>query len=178
MEGSDGLSCSSPSSAGTCIDTKGNPPKNFQSLTICSDAISSSPFRPQCDDVNPCLLSQGDSTHHSGCLQFGTCASGGLNCIYPSDFIPFTRRPLYLVIDSDNSKAFKLDVIGGGMKRFSGCVCCFLDQLSIDVILVRFKCCICGGLEYLLGVQEVCGFLRFTGEIDFPKATWTAFNGL
>lgn len=75
--GSDGLSCSSPSSAGTCIDTKGNPPKNFQSLAICSDATSSSPFRPQCDDVNPCLLSQGDSTHHSGCLQFGTCASGG-----------------------------------------------------------------------------------------------------
>ena len=31
----------------------------------------------------------------------------GLNCIYPSDFVPFTRRPLFLIIDSDNSEAFK-----------------------------------------------------------------------
>ncbi|KAK3009020.1 hypothetical protein RJ639_013850 [Escallonia herrerae] len=31
----------------------------------------------------------------------------GINCIYPCDFIPFTRRPLLLVIDSDVSKAFK-----------------------------------------------------------------------
>ncbi|KAL1540038.1 protein SCAI isoform X1 [Salvia divinorum] len=34
---------------------------------------------------------------------------GGMNCIYPSpsDILPFTRRPLFLIVDSDNSKAFK-----------------------------------------------------------------------
>jgi hypothetical protein len=31
----------------------------------------------------------------------------GSNCIYPCDLIPFTRRPLFLVIDSSVSYAFK-----------------------------------------------------------------------
>lgn len=35
----------------------------------------------------------------------------GLNCIYPSDFVPFTRRPLFLIIDSDNSEAFKASLM-------------------------------------------------------------------
>ncbi|KAL0410887.1 UNVERIFIED_CONTAM: protein SCAI, partial [Sesamum latifolium] len=30
-----------------------------------------------------------------------------MNCIYPSDLLPFTRRPLFVVIDSESSKAFK-----------------------------------------------------------------------
>ncbi|KAM0863403.1 hypothetical protein ACQ4PT_044609 [Festuca glaucescens] len=36
------------------------------------------------------------------------CREGeGSNCIYPCDLIPFTRRPLFLVIDSSVSYAFK-----------------------------------------------------------------------
>lgn len=31
----------------------------------------------------------------------------GSNCLYPGDLIPFTRRPLFLIIDSDISYAFK-----------------------------------------------------------------------
>lgn len=31
----------------------------------------------------------------------------GSNNLYPGDLIPFTRRPLFLIIDSDNSDAFK-----------------------------------------------------------------------
>lgn len=31
----------------------------------------------------------------------------GLNNLYPGDIIPFTRRPLFLIIDSDSSHAFK-----------------------------------------------------------------------
>lgn len=31
----------------------------------------------------------------------------GSNNLYPGDIIPFTRRPLFLIIDSDNSHAFK-----------------------------------------------------------------------
>ncbi|KAL5165259.1 GDSL esterase/lipase 5 [Glycine soja] len=31
----------------------------------------------------------------------------GSNNLYPGDFIPFTRKPLFLIIDSDNSHAFK-----------------------------------------------------------------------
>jgi hypothetical protein len=31
----------------------------------------------------------------------------GPNNLYPEDLIPFTRYPLFLVIDSENSHAFK-----------------------------------------------------------------------
>lgn len=43
----------------------------------------------------------------SGCLSFGARGRGGLSCIYPSDLVPFTRRPFLLVIDSDGSDAFE-----------------------------------------------------------------------
>ncbi|KAI4353768.1 hypothetical protein L6164_002696 [Bauhinia variegata] len=58
--------------------------------------------------------SSGAAEIESGYLQFGPRGDGGLNCIYPSDFLPFTRRPLLLVIDSDRSEAFK--VIAGAEK--------------------------------------------------------------
>ncbi|GLT72953.1 hypothetical protein SLA2020_448450 [Shorea laevis] len=44
--GRGGLSISSPSGAGTCIDTKGNAAWNFQSHSIYSDATSASPISP------------------------------------------------------------------------------------------------------------------------------------
>lgn len=39
----------------------------------------------------------------------------GMNCIYPSDLLPFTRRPLFLVIDSESSKAFKVSLTNAGL---------------------------------------------------------------
>ncbi|KAJ6791672.1 protein SCAI [Iris pallida] len=51
---------------------------------------------------------QSDSSDSSGSyLILGSRGSGGLNNLYPEDLIPFTRRPLFLIIDSDNSHAFK-----------------------------------------------------------------------
>lgn len=38
----------------------------------------------------------------------------GSNCIYPIDLVPFTRTPLFLIIDSDISREFK--VITGAEK--------------------------------------------------------------
>ncbi|KAJ8544013.1 hypothetical protein K7X08_025631 [Anisodus acutangulus] len=35
-------------------------------------------------------------------------SASGSNNLYPGDLIPFTRRPLFLIIDSDNSDAFKV----------------------------------------------------------------------
>ncbi|XP_020083167.1 protein SCAI isoform X3 [Ananas comosus] len=40
-------------------------------------------------------------------LYLGSRGNGGLNNLYPEDLIPFTRSPLFLIIDSDNSQAFK-----------------------------------------------------------------------
>ncbi|KAI3511238.1 hypothetical protein L1887_18386 [Cichorium endivia] len=42
-----------------------------------------------------------------GGLNLGSHGNGGFDIIYPSDLLPFTRRPLFLIIDSDNSKAFQ-----------------------------------------------------------------------
>lgn len=44
---------------------------------------------------------------YSGGVNLGAKGNGGLNVIYPCDLLPFTRRPLFLVIDSGNSNAFK-----------------------------------------------------------------------
>ncbi|XP_014516666.1 protein SCAI [Vigna radiata var. radiata] len=46
--------------------------------------------------------------NESGCIHLGSHGERGSNCVYPSDFLPFTRRPLLLVIDNDNSNAFKV----------------------------------------------------------------------
>jgi hypothetical protein len=51
----------------------------------------------------------GDSTHHfENYLWLGPSRNGGTNNLYPGDIIPFTRRPIFLIIDSDNSHAFKV----------------------------------------------------------------------
>ncbi|PIN10461.1 hypothetical protein CDL12_16945 [Handroanthus impetiginosus] len=41
-------------------------------------------------------------------LFLGPSRNGGSNILFPGDIIPFTRRPLFLIIDSDNSHAFKV----------------------------------------------------------------------
>uniref|UniRef100_A0A804UDW6 Protein SCAI n=1 Tax=Zea mays TaxID=4577 RepID=A0A804UDW6_MAIZE len=48
--------------------------------------------------------SHNSSDNH---LWLGPRGSGGPNNLYPDDLIPFTRYPLFLVIDSENSHAFK-----------------------------------------------------------------------
>ncbi|KAL2634676.1 hypothetical protein R1flu_006155 [Riccia fluitans] len=51
------------------------------------------------------------SGFNTGGLWLGGKRSAGVNFLYPGDLLPFTRRPLVLVIDSDNSPAF--EVISG-----------------------------------------------------------------
>ncbi|KAL9257984.1 SCAI-like protein [Drosera capensis] len=46
---------------------------------------------------------------YDSCVLLGPRGNGGSNVLYPADLIPFTRRPLFLVIDSDTSHAFKAD---------------------------------------------------------------------
>lgn len=85
--GTDGQAMPSLSSA----NISENMIRNFRSHSISTSNPSSS-------------HSDGD---HKICLYMGTRRNGGLNCIYPCDLIPFTRRPLLIIIDSDGSKAFK-----------------------------------------------------------------------
>ncbi|KAL2521684.1 hypothetical protein Fot_25607 [Forsythia ovata] len=51
----------------------------------------------------------GDSSQYfENYLWLGPSRNGGSNCLYPGDIIPFTRRPTFMIIDSDNSHAFKV----------------------------------------------------------------------
>lgn len=99
----------SPSGSRTCINTTEHVTRDFQSHTIHSDGTSTSSFSSPSDSPNPSVSqNKGDCiNYHAGCLQFGNRGSGGLNCIYPSDLIPFTRRPLFIIIESDASEVFK-----------------------------------------------------------------------
>ncbi|KAL3524827.1 hypothetical protein ACH5RR_013199 [Cinchona calisaya] len=50
----------------------------------------------------------GDSSHYfESCLWLDPSRDGGSNNLYPGDIIPFTRRPIFLIVYSDNSHAFK-----------------------------------------------------------------------
>ncbi|KAK8709977.1 hypothetical protein V6N13_145322 [Hibiscus sabdariffa] len=48
------------------------------------------------------------SDYYDNYLWLGPKGSGGSSNLYPGDIIPFTRRPLFLIIDSDSSHAFKV----------------------------------------------------------------------
>ncbi|XWS58659.1 hypothetical protein CRYUN_Cryun08bG0053600 [Craigia yunnanensis] len=99
----------SPSGSGTCINTTENIIRDFQSHTIHSDGTSTSSFSSPTDSPKPSASqNKGDCvSYQNGCFQFGNRGSGGLNCIYPSDLIPFTRRPLFIIIESNASQVFK-----------------------------------------------------------------------
>ncbi|PON90894.1 Protein SCAI [Trema orientale] len=55
------------------------------------------------------VIEKGESSSgfYDKYLWFGPRGNCGINNLYPGDIIPFTRRPLFLIIDSDNSHAFK-----------------------------------------------------------------------
>ncbi|KAL5539596.1 hypothetical protein UlMin_044172 [Ulmus minor] len=56
------------------------------------------------------VIEKGESSSgiYDKYLWFGPRGNSGLNNLYPGDIIPFTRRPLFLIVDSDNSHAFKV----------------------------------------------------------------------
>ncbi|OMP05804.1 hypothetical protein COLO4_08540 [Corchorus olitorius] len=99
----------SPSGSGTCSNTIEYVIRDFQSHSIQSDGTSTSSYSSLSDSPNPSACqSKGDCIdYNNGCLQFGNRGIGGSNCIYPSDLIPFTRRPLFIIIESDASEVFK-----------------------------------------------------------------------
>ncbi|XP_024934427.2 uncharacterized protein LOC107429257 isoform X2 [Ziziphus jujuba] len=75
---------------------------------MCSGTTSISPLGFPCDRPDHSSgESKGESSNIHPGLLFGTHGNRGINCIYPSDLVPFTRRPLFLVIDSDSSEAFE-----------------------------------------------------------------------
>ncbi|CAH9085455.1 unnamed protein product [Cuscuta epithymum] len=94
----------SPSHSGAALGISENIFKGLRSHFNDSEAASTSPLNPVCDitdspSAKTDTLSQPVSGLHIG--------SRGMNGIFPCDFLPFTRKPLFLVIDSDISGDFK-----------------------------------------------------------------------
>ncbi|KAL5063294.1 hypothetical protein RYX36_025031 [Vicia faba] len=110
--------------------------------------------------------SSGAGHNESGCLNFGSRGDKGSNCICPSDFLPFTRRPLLLVIDNENSKAFK--VIAEATKGES--VAMLLSPSRLPPIASDFSHSSNGSLFTMFltaPLQSFCLLLRFPGtDID------------
>ncbi|KAJ9567457.1 hypothetical protein OSB04_003423, partial [Centaurea solstitialis] len=82
---------------------------SLQPNTMHSNAASTSPSSSACDNIT--TSSEENISNcpgfHSGGVNLGVKGNGGLNLIYPCDFLPFTRKPLFLVIDSGNSHTFE-----------------------------------------------------------------------
>lgn len=52
---------------------------------------------------------KGSSSHPSeSSIWLGPTRNAGSNNLFPADLIPFTRRPAFFIIDSDNSHSFKV----------------------------------------------------------------------
>ncbi|RZC74115.1 hypothetical protein C5167_049597 [Papaver somniferum] len=107
--GKRGHGVSSPLSAGAIENASESTVKNFQSHDMASDIQCSSTSISQHNIPTHSYSQRNDNNKHNhpGCLWMGSRGTGGSNCICPSDLIPFTRRPLFLIIDSDSSHSFK-----------------------------------------------------------------------
>ncbi|KAM0843772.1 hypothetical protein ACQ4PT_057487 [Festuca glaucescens] len=83
------------------ISASGFPDQNaFQKYASSSSSSARSASAFSTDKPNS---NTGSDSH----LWLGPRGNGGPNNLYPEDLIPFTRYPLFLVIDSENSHAFK-----------------------------------------------------------------------
>ncbi|KAJ9170396.1 hypothetical protein P3X46_018506 [Hevea brasiliensis] len=71
------------------------------------------------------------SDYYDNCLWLGPRGTAGSNALYPGDIIPFTRRPLFLIIDSDNSHAFKAG-LAWCRKGRAICIAIFAFEASIQ----------------------------------------------
>ncbi|XP_057531519.1 uncharacterized protein LOC130809748 isoform X3 [Amaranthus tricolor] len=71
-------------------------------------------YRPSVTHYIAILASVCDDLPPDGVLLIYLSGCYGSNFIYPSDLLPFTRRPLFIIIDSESSTSFK--IISGSEK--------------------------------------------------------------
>ncbi|PHT31285.1 hypothetical protein CQW23_27622 [Capsicum baccatum] len=90
------------------ISASGNTVQSTSSQTESSSNSRKSSKNSALSHHENYINTNGDTSQYfENCLCVGPSRSGGLNNLYPGDLIPFTRRPLFLIIDSDKSDAFK-----------------------------------------------------------------------
>ncbi|GMH00677.1 hypothetical protein Nepgr_002516 [Nepenthes gracilis] len=103
LSGKGGRASLPSSGAGGCLTPVEAVADSLQSWSISSDASSTHDSRScSCGQINNACLNC-----HLDCVHIGSLGNEGMNCIYPCDLLPFTRKPLFIVIDSESSGAFK-----------------------------------------------------------------------
>ncbi|MCL7041080.1 hypothetical protein MKW94_024894 [Papaver nudicaule] len=107
--GKSGQGVSSPLSVGAIENASESTVGKFQSHDMASDIQGTSSSTSQRDIPTLSYGQPKNNKKHNnpGCLWMGSHGSGGSNSICPSDLIPFTRKPLFVIIDSDSSHSFK-----------------------------------------------------------------------
>ncbi|KFK37789.1 hypothetical protein AALP_AA3G029300 [Arabis alpina] len=92
----------SPLSARSVTSVEENILRDFESHTIKQEGD------PSGDTPGQSLRQNSEDAASTPCgLSFGTHGLSGTSCIYPSDLVPFTRKPLFIIIDSDTSTVFR-----------------------------------------------------------------------
>ncbi|KAL1211513.1 hypothetical protein V5N11_023523 [Cardamine amara subsp. amara] len=101
--GKSGQISSSPFSARSATSVEENILRDFESHTIKQETNTSLQI------TQSGSFSQiGEDAVSTPCgLSFGSHGLTGSSYIYPSDLVPFTRKPLFIIIDSDDSTVFK-----------------------------------------------------------------------
>ncbi|XP_021852329.1 uncharacterized protein [Spinacia oleracea] len=94
-------SLGTPSSTSTSAESSGGS-RRFSKSKVLLSAVHDQTLSPGDNNKKGYLSSFYDNS-----LCLSPRGNGGSNNLYPGDLLPFTRRPLFLVIDSDNSHAFK-----------------------------------------------------------------------
>ncbi|XP_022751106.1 protein SCAI-like isoform X3 [Durio zibethinus] len=74
---------------------------------------------------------KGSNDYYDDYLWLGPKSNGGSSNLYPGDIIPFTRRPIFLIIDSDNSHAFKAGLAWCREGRES-CLTAFTSETNVQ----------------------------------------------
>ncbi|KAI9186834.1 hypothetical protein LWI28_021433 [Acer negundo] len=164
----------SATGAGTSTNTADNIIRSSQTHTIHSDASSTSPSSSPSNSLNPTSRQSKEDCigYNTSCLQFGTRGNGGLNCVYPSDIIPFTRRPLFIIIDSDSNEAFKLI---NGAEKGERAALLLSPSSSIPIAAADFSRSPSGSpftIFLTAPLQAFCLLLGFSGS-EFEADTYT-----
>ncbi|XP_039054082.1 protein SCAI-like [Hibiscus syriacus] len=86
------------------VETSGGSRRTRKSILISHNSLEQNCSAPE-SHVNGV---KEYSDYYDNYLWLGPKGNGGASNLYPGDIIPFTRRPLFLIIDSDCSHAFKV----------------------------------------------------------------------
>ncbi|XP_076887430.1 uncharacterized protein LOC143537571 [Bidens hawaiensis] len=92
----------------------GLPPDSVMLIYIAASGQTSDQQRQKYQSARTSIASEGndliphDINPFESSLWLGPSRTVGSNDLYPGDLIPFTRRPAFFIIDSDNSHAFKV----------------------------------------------------------------------